>query len=451
MGRYKARERALRALVEFSPVEPFAGFEYLNPNPRVFERAGRATGWFKDALQAVRSGNIEAFYRTANAIADASIDDTYPPPREPVAVRVYLVEQYRLALAEAREAGTLSTDEFNRENARPLAQGAHVELQGESLHSLLARDIPEPRFLWGAVPEQGITALTGAPGSLKTFFALSLGLAVAAGNEFYLGEQVTRPGSPVWFVDEESGERRLKQRITDICKGLSIDNPGALPVELFVLSRFSLMQHAQVDALCKKAEREHPAMIVFDSFSKIIPGANENDAGEVTGAMLALRDISEAGSCSVQVIHHTNKSGGNYRGSTAFAADVDLMFQLQRVTDTGRELVEFKTPKARDSEPGTFYLEPRFEHGTFYLLPAVPGVDERLRGSLIELSQLQAPFSPADFYQVEGVQELFGSSATARNYFNRNLKPKGFLQESTQPGKYTLSKKARGLLHSITE
>jgi len=449
--RYKARERTLRALLEFSQVLPFAGFEYLQPNPQVFERAGRTTGWFKDALKAFQTGNLEGFYLVGNAVADALVDDTYPPPREPVGVRVYLVEQYRLALAEAREAGTLSTDEFMRESSRELAAGSGVELASESLSTLLARDIPEPAFLWGAIPEQGITAITGAPGSLKTFFALSLGLAVASGAEFYLGEPITRPGAPVWFIDEESGSRRLKSRIQDICTGLSVDAPASLPVELFVLSRFSLMNHGLVDALCERAAREHPAMIVLDSFSKVIPGANENDAGEVTRAMLSLRDISEAGNCSVQVIHHTNKSGGNYRGSTAFAADVDLMYQLQRVQDTGRELVEFKMPKSRDSEPELFYLEPRFSPGSFYLLPALPGVDEKLRGSLLELSQLQAPFAPAEFYQAEAAQELFGSQEKARNYFNRSMKPKGYLQESTQNGKYTLSKKAKKLLHSLQE
>jgi hypothetical protein len=69
---------------------------------------------------------------------------------------------------------------------------------------------------------------------------------------------------------------------------------------------------------------------VLDSFRSLAPGLDENDSGECERAIAPLRSLVHGRHLPALLLHHTGKSGNEYRGSTAIGAAVELGFALSR-------------------------------------------------------------------------------------------------------------------------
>jgi hypothetical protein len=74
-------------------------------------------------------------------------------------------------------------------------------------------------------------------------------------------------------------------------------------------------------------------LVVMDTLSNLWPVTHENDAAEVQGALMPLRQITDLG-VSLLLVHHFRKSGGEEatgsRGSGALAGFVDIILELRR-------------------------------------------------------------------------------------------------------------------------
>ena len=76
---------------------------------------------------------------------------------------------------------------------------------------LMAKDWPSPEWIIeGILPEQGICILAGNPGDGKTWVALHVALCVSIGTPVF--DHFPTKATNVLIVDEESGERGLKER-----------------------------------------------------------------------------------------------------------------------------------------------------------------------------------------------------------------------------------------------
>jgi RecA-family ATPase len=87
-----------------------------------------------------------------------------------------------------------------------------------------------------------------------------------------------------------------------------------------------------LDYLGRKLKDWPADLVVFDTLSKLWPVKDENNASEVTEALMPLRAIAEQR--ALLLLHHLRKSDGQEgtasRGSGALPADVDILLELRR-------------------------------------------------------------------------------------------------------------------------
>lgn len=218
--------------------------------------------------------------------------------------------------------------------------------------------LPEPVCLVeNLVPDPALTFLLGAPGAGKSLLALDLALSVAMFRGSWFGRKLH--GGPVVYVLGE-GLASLRRRVG----AWAWANPDAGNGPIAFCDRLpdlcdtgSVLDF--VEAIVSRPV-EMPALIVLDTFSRAIPGADENSAQDMSRAVASLDFIRSELNTSILCVHHTGKDRTRgARGSSVLSAAADAELQLECV-DGVREL---KPTKMRD---GT--LDQRL---TFRLVPAL--------------------------------------------------------------------------------
>lgn len=222
---------------------------------------------------------------------------------------------------------------------------------------------PQPAVIWEVeklAREASVSAVVGDPGCKKTWMLLDLAVCKAQGVK-WLGLETRQ--SPVLIVDEESGHRRLNERLAKTLRGHFAD--ADTPVWYVSLSQLDLRNKMDAAALLQLVEVTQAKLVIIDALIDVMPGAKENLAEETQPVFLALRAIANRTGAAIFVIHHNNK-GGSYRGTTAIAGAVDLLLTVKSQPD--KSLIEFCLEKARDIEPFLLAAEARFGDDQFYLV-----------------------------------------------------------------------------------
>lgn len=91
---------------------------------------------------------------------------------------------------------------------------------------------------------------------------------------------------------------------------------------------------------------EPPAMIVFDTLSRCIPGTDENLQGPMTLVTDQCHRLRAETGASVHLIHHTDKQGKTQRGSDVVPNEADYVIRVFM----DRDVVYVSSDKARDGE-----------------------------------------------------------------------------------------------------
>ncbi len=224
---------------------------------------------------------------------------------------------------------------------------------------------PQPPIDWvipNLLSAGSLAFLVGDGGTKKTWLLLDASVCVAAGKQ-WLGFPV-KERQPVLWIDEESGARRWLSRLGDTIRGQFIDRaPPDIPVQAHCMAGFNLTKKNWLDVLHLSITASGARLVIIDAWADIVPGADENDAGDATAVLHTLRSIAETTRCAFLMVHHTNKNG-NYRGTTALKAGCDLMLS---VTNEGLDKIVIKTEKARDFAPLAFAARANFTPGQFWL------------------------------------------------------------------------------------
>lgn len=193
---------------------------------------------------------------------------------------------------------------------------------GRKLDVARMRREPPPEVVWrihGFIPSGSLVMLYGEPGCGKSLFAACLGTAAVHGDS---QAGITTTKGPVLYVDAENGEHEIHRRVR------SLDVPD---------SDFHLRDGEGVDIVSAgeklRADIENTGarLVVLDSLRSLAPKLDENDPKSCEGTLASLRRIAHETGVSILVIHHSRKSNGEYRGSTALLAALDAAFSLTRV------------------------------------------------------------------------------------------------------------------------
>jgi hypothetical protein len=236
----------------------------------------------------------------------------------------------------------------------------------------------EHRWLVDALwAEQGVGVLGGAPKACKSWLALEIATAVAAGVPC-LGRFAVRAPGPTLVYLAEDGLPAVRDRIASLCdaRGLDLDT---LALHVITAPRLRLDSELDFRRLVATVEAIGPRLLVLDPFVRL-HAADENRAGEIA---------------AILVVHHARKvtagmtPGQALRGSTDFYAWVDCLLYLARDRRGLRLAVEHRAAPA--VEPFYVALDERVPHLRLVEPEdddAGPSLDERV---LAEIDRASAP------------------------------------------------------------
>jgi hypothetical protein len=210
----------------------------------------------------------------------------------------------------------------------------------------------------GLIAENTLTIFYGEPGSKKTYSLIDLAICVAMGKQ-WCGFNVKKGN--VLFVNEEVGNSFFTRRVSRVLNGENGDENT--PISYVSSVGFSLNNDESVIKLKSLIEEVKPILLIIDSFSCIAPG-DENSKKDVQIIMSALKDVKNVIGITIAVIHHTDKNGNNYRGSSSIKDNSDLMVEVK--SDNDSRIINFTTTKEREIEPMKWASTIIFEDNKVY-------------------------------------------------------------------------------------
>jgi hypothetical protein len=217
------------------------------------------------------------------------------------------------------------------------------------------QQLPRPDYLvHGILPKKSFSIVFGPPEAGKSFLALDISLCIATGFR-WLGREVLQ--GPVVYIAGEGAEgfgpRIAAWRQHRSCR--------MRPLIYFERNAVSLLQPGEAERLINDIRREigeDPSLVVLDTLSRCVAGADENSQGEMSTFVANVDKIREATGAAVMALHHPNVSGERERGSTVLRGAADMMLSVKKDDDG---TVTLKCEKNKDA--------PHFKNITLELIP----------------------------------------------------------------------------------
>lgn len=245
---------------------------------------------------------------------------------------------------------------------------AHRDYPNINIYSAQDAFGPPPPIEW-VIPDllarPSLNIIVGQPGSKKTLLALDLAACIALGKP-WLSLPVQQ--TPAYILDMETGRPRLWARIRSalLAHGGGPDTP--LYFQSLPVYDLQLEQHRQ--NIRNDADKLGVGVIIIDALSGLLRGADENNTASVFPILNNLRILSEHTNTAILVLHHMNKSG-DFRGSSAIAAAVDLMLATHSSAES--PFVTLSPLKAREASPQPITARAHFQPGrTWFTAEAAP-------------------------------------------------------------------------------
>jgi len=251
------------------------------------------------------------------------------------------------------EIGPLYGEEPPFPDAEP-AGGLHAQ----RADAFLAEEIPDPRWLaLDILPERAIGFIGGAPKVLKSWLALDLAVAVAAGGLF-CGRFLCHEPRTALVYQLESSRVAYQRRVRQV-----VARQGGAPDGLYIVSNEPVLFEDRVGIrrLEVTLERIRPDLLVIDPLAAMTTG-DENSAQEMGAIVRQLRAWRDTFGCAIAVVHHTNKGAGGVgagvrsglklRGSSAFYAAAEWALWVDRPDDAAPRIeVRVEQKEAEPRKP----------------------------------------------------------------------------------------------------
>jgi 5S rRNA maturation endonuclease (ribonuclease M5) len=199
----------------------------------------------------------------------------------------------------------------------------------------------------GWIPADSLGFIYGDPGCGKSFTVLDWCLHLAYRMNEWHGIPIKRTG-PILYILQEGG-RGIIDRVDAFKKhhGL-VNDPEGFEI---ITAALSFMDEACVEALTSTvtARSKNYRLIVVDTVSRVLPGADENLQKEMTIFISACDRLRRATEAGVIGVHHAGKSG-DMRGSTVLRGAGDFVFKLEK--EKGVNPITLTCEKLKDEEDG---------------------------------------------------------------------------------------------------
>ena len=201
----------------------------------------------------------------------------------------------------------------------------------------LAERAEESRWLvTGLWSEQAVGIVGGEPKCCKSFLALDLAVAVAAGVPCLRRFAVQQPGRVLLFAAEDA-LHIVRRRLEGIAIAAGVELVD-LDIQVITAPTVRLDLDADRRNLAETVARLQPRLLILDPFVRL-HRIDENASGEVAPLLAYLRELQRRHGVAVLVVHHAKKGGGGVRagqalrGSSEFHAWGDSNLYLRRDGD----------------------------------------------------------------------------------------------------------------------
>jgi len=201
----------------------------------------------------------------------------------------------------------------------------------------LAERKDEHRWLVaGLWSEQAVGIVGGEPKCCKSFLALDIAVAVAAGIPCLRRFAVPRTGRVLLYAAEDA-LHIVRRRFDGICEAAGIALAD-LDIQVITAPTLRLDLEADRNSLAETVARLQPRLLILDPFVRL-HRIDENASGEVAPLLAYLRELQRRYGVAVLVVHHARKGAGNaragqaLRGSSEFHAWGDSNLYLRRDGD----------------------------------------------------------------------------------------------------------------------
>jgi hypothetical protein len=270
---------------------------------------------------------------------------------------------------------------------------------------------PAPEYLVdGLIVDASLVFIYGSPGSGKSFLAIDMSRAVAAGRPF-LGRR-TRQGNAV-YIAAEGSKRGIAKRIRAWTAakhdGESLSNFWVVAQPIPMIDAAAVAAFA---AVVEKTAGKRVAMIVIDTLARSTAGAEENSSADMGRLVAACDYLRTRFGATIVVIHHSGKAESGMRGSSALHGAADTELLMRRDEKSG--VITVSVAKQKDDAPAPplrLVLEVLPDVGSCVLEhsdsapPPEPDVLDRPRAlaCLTALRGLGASGSYADWQKASGL------------------------------------------------
>lgn len=205
----------------------------------------------------------------------------------------------------------------------------------------------------GEIPAHGLTVLFGPSGTGKSFLALEYALNLAQ-------------EMPIVYMTGE-GQSGFPQRVQAWTKHHQ-KNEGQL---YMYLNAVSLGIEEEFQAFINTIAPVAPRLVVVDTVARSMTGLDENSSRDMGIYIKACNQMMAQLNCATLLVHHTQKTGGQERGSSALRGASDSMIKLTQEDDIHR----LECSKSKDSEP--------FETRFYRLLPVEVTLNDQTEKSAV--------------------------------------------------------------------
>ena len=183
--------------------------------------------------------------------------------------------------------------------------------------------------LWG---EQAVGIVGGEPKCGKSFLALDLAVAVAAGVPCLRHFPAKQPGAVLLFAAADAGHI-VRSRLQGIAQaaGAAFDTLDIAIIDVPILR---LDHRDDRQRLVETVQRIKPRLLILDPLVRL-HGVDENAVAEIAPILGFLRDLQRRFESAVVLVHHARKSaaarpGQALRGSSELHAWGDSNLYLRR-------------------------------------------------------------------------------------------------------------------------
>jgi AAA domain len=287
--------------------------------------------------------------------------------------------------------------------------------------------LPAPEWLIeGMLPECGLGADYGQPGSFKTWLAIAEAMCLATGLPF-CSRRTKRCNVLYIAADDPERPQQRAQAWTKHYepvlreRGIPVDFSNAVIFKKAV----NLHEEGDVVIAAKNIKRQwlKPDIIFFDTLFHSSIGADLNSPEDMLRVVGRARwFMAEVGARAGVIIHHTPKDGKSLFGTNALLASVDVLWRLETATAPNTaKLTCDRMRGARSFDP----IELTFQSISLRMAPNSWGDEwiEQLVLSSTMPAAKQKTQEDEDLEMMEfNLESLLGNKATNSAWFEQMVK-----------------------------